>query len=78
MQIVFAAPPDLNDNVEYGLIEQHKCQIDYIAELSKAKGLENFWNECQSGFQQNIYEWMACTEISTIARFGYVQHDDIC
>lgn len=49
-----AAPPcqDNDRLVEYSLTKQHQCQIDYMAELSKAKGLEELWKTYQPEFQQ--------------------------
>lgn len=75
-QIVTAAPPAdecKNRFIEYTFAKRHQCQIDYIAELSKAKGLEELWNQFQPKFQQNIENWKACAETGIMDRFEYVQ-----
>lgn len=72
---MIAAPKNASKNerfIEYRLAKQHQCQIDYMGELSKAKGLEELWKQRQPKFQQILKDWKACSEASIMSRFEYV------
>lgn len=52
--------------------EEYDRVLNYLGELSKAKGIEDLWTKNQPEFQQITDDWKACAKKNRITRFLYV------